>query len=133
MKYPSEQPNDQPEPMPDDFRVVEFLQLHSPIPPNVPPDLEDQIMAMVGDQPQHLPVTRIQSSSPPVWQRYFAYAIPAAIMVGLPLFWLGRALSPQPLTATEYVQLEAFLETNWEDFSASRDRAWISDLSNQYD
>ncbi len=135
MNYSSERPNYPPEPMPEDreeIRVVEFLQLHSPLPPIAPPSLEDQVVAMVNEQPQQLPVTRIQPSPRPVWQRYLTYAIPVTVMVGLPL-WLGRALSPPPLTATEYVQLEAFLETNWEDLSANRDRLWMSDLSNQSD
>lgn len=131
MKYFSERSDDQSELTPEEARVVEFLQLHSPSPPIAPPELEGQMMAAVSGQ--QLPVTRIQSSLYPLWQRWLAYAMPVAVMVGLPLFWLGRALSPQPLTATEYVQLEAFLETNWEDLSTSRDRSWISDLSHQYD
>jgi hypothetical protein len=133
MKHHSEQPDRQP--VSEEERLVEFLQLHSPATPIAPAELEDQIMAVVCEQPLQVPVTRIQSLQRPLWQRVLAYAMPAAVMVGLPLVWLGQALSPPRLTATEYVQLEAFLETNWDDLSASRDRPGlsISDVSNQYD
>jgi hypothetical protein len=132
MKHHSEPPDRQP--APEEARLVEFLQLHSPATPIAPPELEDQIMAVVCDQPLQVPVTRIQSLQRPLWQRVFSYAMPAAVMIGLPLVWLGQ-VSPARLTATEYVQLEAFLETNWDDLSTSRDRSGvsISDVSNQYD
>ncbi len=135
MNHLPEQPDRQPAYTPEEERLVKFLQFHSPASPIPPPELEDQIMAVVYEQPQQVPVTRIQSSSRPIWQSALSYAILAAAIVGLPWFWLERTFSSPPLTATEYVQLEAFLESNWDDLSVNRDRSglWISDVSSQYD
>jgi len=94
----------------DDPALVEFLRHHHPSVPPADPHLEDRILAAVEE-------CGVGSIAPPPVQRrrYRPWMMSGAIAAGLVATVVGyQSLQPKQPNEADLVQLEAFIEANWQ-------------------
>lgn len=89
---------------PDDQQLPEFLRQYRPIPPEATPDLEDQLMS------------KIVTARKPARKRQM-WAVPSMIVAGLLMVFGGYYTL---ILASDSANLEAFLESNWNDVLGER-------------
>lgn len=104
---------------PDDQPLVDFLRQHRPLPPPPALDLEQRLLATLGETPQPKGTTVLERSRAVVSRSSRSarslWLVPPAIVAGLLVTWTAeRFWLPSNPSPAEVSSLEAFMENNWQ-------------------
>ena len=95
--------------------LISFLKQYRPLPPTVPPELENQIITQTQQEPRKRAQNAVQNRAQASWR--WQWVISGVLVAGVFMGWGSTQFRSTPQIATNSGENEAFLRENWSEMT----------------
>jgi len=100
--------------------LISFLKQYRPLPPTVPPELENQIITQIQQESRKIAQNTAQHRAPTSWG--WQWAMSGVLVAGVFMGWGSTQFRSTPQVAANSGENEAFLRENWSETTGHSNR-----------